>query len=271
MKKTILIGAVLYSLTVCRNVLAYDSQVALYTWNTTTPNYSWSAVIHPGTIDASQMLMADFLGVTQLQSSASHCGTSGSWSEAGGWTSGKWDDPGQTYYMWHIPHGWGNTWGDDLDAYWVRDGSQFWYDLGGFYTSVVVFGDQCGVDPTTNLPNYLNEGLEYKVYGASILWDDASLGGLATVTDIYLDGWRAHNPSEDINGNGWCSDDISAVFDLGGSYRYVKIEPWFNDPWERLSRLPLEFGLRPGNRERLYAAASFLSSSVAIALINCGS
>lgn len=39
----------------------------------------------------------------------------------------------------------------------------------------------------------------------------------------------------------------------------------------RLSRLPWEFGLRPGNRRQLYAAASFLSSSVAIALINCGS
>lgn len=39
----------------------------------------------------------------------------------------------------------------------------------------------------------------------------------------------------------------------------------------RLSRLPLEFGLRPGNRRQLYAAASCLSRSVAIALINCGS
>lgn len=39
----------------------------------------------------------------------------------------------------------------------------------------------------------------------------------------------------------------------------------------KMSRLPLEFGLRPGNRRRLYAAASFLSSSVTIALINCGS
>jgi len=41
--------------------------------------------------------------------------------------------------------------------------------------------------------------------------------------------------------------------------------------FQRLSRLPLEFGLRAGNGRRLYAAASFLSSSVAIALINCGS
>jgi len=40
---------------------------------------------------------------------------------------------------------------------------------------------------------------------------------------------------------------------------------------QRLSRLPLEFGLRAGNGRRLYAAASFLSRSVAIALINCGS
>jgi hypothetical protein len=38
----------------------------------------------------------------------------------------------------------------------------------------------------------------------------------------------------------------------------------------KLSLLSLEFRLRPGNRERLYAAASCLSSSVAIALINCG-
>jgi hypothetical protein len=43
-------------------------------------------------------------------------------------------------------------------------------------------------------------------------------------------------------------------------------------PWnKRLSRLSWEFGLRPGNRGQLYAAASCLSRNVAIALINCGS
>ncbi|GEM_PF-1256966 len=40
---------------------------------------------------------------------------------------------------------------------------------------------------------------------------------------------------------------------------------------QKLSRLSLEFDLRPGNRGRLYAAASCLSRSVAIALISCGS
>jgi hypothetical protein len=39
---------------------------------------------------------------------------------------------------------------------------------------------------------------------------------------------------------------------------------------EKLPRLPSEFGLRSGNRRRLYAAASCLSSSAAIALTNCG-
>ena len=39
---------------------------------------------------------------------------------------------------------------------------------------------------------------------------------------------------------------------------------------KKLSRLSLEFDLRPGNRGRLYAAASCLSRNVAIALINKG-
>ncbi len=46
------------------------------------------------------------------------------------------------------------------------------------------------------------------------------------LTEVYLDGWRQHNPAEDINRNGWTSDDIAAVFELPGYYRYVKLAAW---------------------------------------------
>jgi hypothetical protein len=41
-----------------------------------------------------------------------------------------------------------------------------------------------------------------------------------------LDGWRTHNPIEDVNANGWCSDDIGGVFQLDGAYRYIKLAAW---------------------------------------------
>ena len=71
---------------------------------------------------------------------------------------------------------------------------------------------------------YVGEGTEYRVFGSNSLW--GSTGAQATLTDLYLDGWRTHNSTEDSNGNGWLSDDIAAIFDLGDSYRYVRVEAW---------------------------------------------
>ena len=41
--------------------------------------------------------------------------------------------------------------------------------------------------------------------------------------------------TEDLNGNGWCGDDVSALFQLDNSYRYIKLVAWsqsgsFNEP-----------------------------------------
>ena len=46
------------------------------------------------------------------------------------------------------------------------------------------------------------------------------------VSDVYLDGWRPHDTAEDGDGNGWCSDDIAGVYNMGGSYRYIKLVAW---------------------------------------------
>ena len=78
--------------------------------------------------------------------------------------------------------------------------------------------------------------MEYRVYASNTLWDASpTLIGPAGLTDVYLDGWRTHNPSEDLNNNDWCSDDITGVFNLGASYRYIKLVAWddtgqYNEP-----------------------------------------
>jgi hypothetical protein len=174
------------------------------------------------------MSFADFLGQSETLPGASWYGTSGQWYPGVGWTTGKWDDKPYTVgYMGTSNPGDWNTNGDTLDEFWVI-GPVGWWDLGASYASVAVFGSQCWKN--VGYQHYLNEGLEYRVFGANTLWDDGTLGPQAIVTDIYLDGWRVHNPAEDINGNGWCSDDISTVLDLGGSYRYIRISPWFVGP-----------------------------------------
>jgi hypothetical protein len=172
------------------------------------------------------MTFADYLGQSPTLLGAPNFGTSGAWNKDTGWTYGKWDDSVYTESIWGTEGpGDGNTNGDALDEFWVGGAAVGWWDLGASYTSIAVFGSQCGAVP--GIQPYLDEGLEYRIFGADYLWDDDSLGQQATLTDIYLDGWRLHNPEEDLNGNGWCSDDISTVFDLGGSYRYIRISPWF--------------------------------------------
>ena len=88
--------------------------------------------------------------------------------------------------------------------------------------------------------------------GASYAYDTANR--LLSLDNSTGSGYYSYDYSYDKVGN----RTTMAVTDGGGTKM-------------KLSRLPLEFGLRPGNRRQLYAAASFLSSSVAIALINCGS
>ena len=179
---------------------------ASYTWNASTPNYNALATVYPGTIDTSPWVMGDFLGRSATNPNAKGYGDSG--------TTVNWDD------TWKGNVGNANTNGDALDGLWVQirsDGG--WWDLGFKASEVAVFSSQ-------DHSPYLGEGLEYRVFGTNTLWDNNNLSNQARIAEVYLDGWRPHNCSEDKNRNGWLSDDISAVFKLDGSYRYIKIVSW---------------------------------------------
>lgn len=210
----LLLATPLFAIAVLGNsALAYDPAVATYTWNATTPNYDPAAVIHPGTINLANLAMGDFLGIRSDWLYALGFGDMG--------VSVNWDDtwgPG----MWV---GDANTNGDQLDGLYVQIGwnTEGWWDLGFAANQIVVFTSQ-DHDP------YLGEGLEYRVYGTNTLWDGNNLSPQATLTDVYLDGWRPHNPAEETYWvNGWCSDDITGVLRLNASYRYIRLVSW--DPW----------------------------------------
>jgi len=180
-----------------------------YTWDASTPNYNPSATIHTGTIDVTCLVMGDFLGVSASQPAVGFYGSSG--AEVG------WDD------AWTGPLGDGNTNGDALDGLWVQIHASYrnevgWWDLGAPSSRVVVFTSQ-------DHGPYPGEGLEYHLYGTNTPWS-TTLSPEATLTDVYLDGWRVHNSAEDANNNGWCSDDVAGVFEFDGAYRYVKLTAW---------------------------------------------
>jgi hypothetical protein len=199
------LAAILLVIGICHEVSAYASGTS-YTWGPGVPYYDDGATIHPGTINTGNLIFGDFLGMSQTEPIANY-GDSG--------VSTGWDDA----YVGGVGNG--NTNGDALDGLWVQSvlPKHSWFDLGFYTRTVAVFTSQ-------DHGPYLYEGLEYRVYGASTLWDTSSLAPQATLTDVYLDGWRPHNPNEDPNGNGWCSDDISAILDLGGSYRYIMLCGW---------------------------------------------
>jgi hypothetical protein len=149
--------------------------------------------------------MGDFLGIGPGQPNAPSYGDSGAIV--------NWDD---SWVGW-VGHP--NTNGDNLDGLWAQIiyPSTGWWDLGFKTDEVVVFLSQ-------DHGPYLAEGLETRVYGSNTLW--GAVSSQAVLTDVYLDGWRPHNPAEDANGNGWCSDDIAGVYQLPGEYRYIKLAAW---------------------------------------------
>ncbi|MCK4628077.1 MAG: hypothetical protein KAT56_03680 [Sedimentisphaerales bacterium] len=176
-----------------------------YTWAPGTPGYNASATIHTGTINTSILVMGDFVGQNAGQPNAASFGDSG--------TSVGWDD------TWVGGVGSANANGDALDGLWVQIYSNGgWWDMGAAVNKIAVFTSQ-------DHGPYLGEGLEYRVYGTNTLWT-GTLSSQVMVSDVYLDGWRTHNPNEDSNGNGWCSDDIAGVYNMGASYRYVKLVAW---------------------------------------------
>jgi len=192
------------------SALAYTAGATIV-WGPGTPSYNASATLHPGTIDLSLVTMGDFLGRTAANPNAIGFGSSG--------VAVGWDDE------WVGGVGNANTNGDALDGLWAQiytDGG--WWDLGSAYSTVAAFTSQ-------DHGPYLGEGLEYRIFGTNTLWDNSSLSAQATLTDVYLDGWRDHNSTEDGNGNGWLSDDISGVFNLDDSYRYIKLIAWDTDTY----------------------------------------
>lgn len=166
-------------LMVTPTMLGYDPSLAVYTWDATVPNYNPTANIHPGTLDGTQLCTGDFLGIGPNQPNAPGYGDSG--------ISVNWDD------NWVMPVGHPNTNGDYLDGLWVQMQypAQGWWDMGTATDQVVIFTSQ-------DHGPYLSEGLEYRVYGSNTLW--GALSTQAALTDVYLDGWRPHNPAEDANG-----------------------------------------------------------------------
>ena len=180
---------------------AYLGPAAVYTWSSGDPGFNASATIHTGVISTAELNF----GTLDTSTPPTNYGSSGvvvNWDDA--WKSGV-----------------GNALnGNVLDGLWVQHPNTFGiWDLGPNVATnkVVVFTSQ-------DHGPYLAEGLEYRVYGSNTLvgpWSPQ-----ATVTDVYLDGWRMHDPNEDNNNNSWCSDDISAVLQLDGFYRYIKVKYW---------------------------------------------
>ena len=195
---------------------------AAYNWAPGEPGYNASAALHPGTISTSLLICGDYLGRSATLTTARSWGLS---DATVGWDD-NWTGGGNS-----------NTNGDFLDGKWVQivwDSSgkdAGWWDMGSPVSRIAVATSQ------DHGPN-LGEGLEYNVNASNTLWDASPTQiSPAGLTDVYLDGWRTHNINEDNNGsgvpgdpdgNGWCSDDIAGVYNLGAAYRYIKLEAWTN-------------------------------------------
>lgn len=203
MKKILIVLPMITLLFGGAQVFAYSS--GAYSFAPGDPNYNAAATIYPGAIDSTDLIFGDFLGISAVQPNAPGYGDSG--------VSVGWDD------TWVSGVGNPNTNGDALDGLWAQIvyPNEGWWDLGFPTNQVVVFLSQ-------DHGPYLAEGLEVRVYGSNTLW--GAVGAQAVLKKVYLDGWRTHDPAEDLNANGWCSDDIAAVFELDGNYQYVKIAAW---------------------------------------------
>lgn len=156
-------------------------------------------------INTSGFVFGDFLGLSSTRPSATVYGDSG--------VSVNWDDAHN-----RPPIVDGNTNGDALDGLWVKLFNKAgWWDLGTAENTVAIFAS---LDHGPNLGG----GLEFQVWGSNSLW--GSPVEMVTLSQVYLDGWRPYNSSEDSNGNGWLSDDITGLFTFNGSYQYITIVAW---------------------------------------------
>lgn len=196
---------------------AYKAPLAIYEWGSGVPNYNPSAVIHTGIINTSGLVFGDFMGFSPTKPNAITYGV----------VVGL--DDGEYIH----PAGDPNTNGDALDEYWLQVSiprvttpagyGEGWWDLGYPTNRVVVF-------PMQDHGPYLGEGLEFRIYGSNSPWGWGEVSTQAVLSEVYLDGWLPHDPTGDNNSNGWLNDDVVSVFELPGTYRYVKLIPWANSP-----------------------------------------
>jgi hypothetical protein len=213
MKKNENVRMVLAIFLICALVAMVSpaSAVGTWSWGSGDPNYNPAVTPDPGIYPCmAHTSFADFMGIKKPDGSTSPTTSYGSSGAAVGW-----DD---TYVM---NVGDGNTNGDFPDGLWAQIvlPNSGWWDLGKQYDKIAVATSQ-------DHGPYIGEGLEYRIYGANAPFDDTNLGPPATCIAVYLDGWRPFNPAEDANNNQWSSDDITAIMDLQGQYRYIKLVGW---------------------------------------------
>lgn len=110
-----------------------------------------------------------------------------------------------------------------FDRYWYQivgaTGSAT-FDLGTQYDQVYIALNQ-------DHGPYPEEGLEYRVWVSN---DNATFSelGASTLVTMYQGGWSTAGEGDgfsDNNGNGVLNDDYSALWDLPGSYQYIKLTP----------------------------------------------
>lgn len=207
-EKGLLALSLLYALLM---VIGPVSAVGSWSWAPGDPNYNPAVTPDPGIYPCmAHTITADFIGIKLPDGSTQSTTSYGSSGAAVGW-----DD------TWVGNVGDGNTNGDAADGLWAQIilPNSGWWDLGAQYEKIVIATSQ-------DHGPYIGEGLEYRIYGANAPFDENGLGPQATCIAVYLDGWRPFNAAEDANGNGWSSDDVTAIMDLGGSYRYIKLVGW---------------------------------------------
>jgi hypothetical protein len=110
---------------------------------------------------------------------------------------------------------------DYFDRYWrqiIGTANHITYDLGGLYTKLYVALSQ-------DHGPYPEEALEYRVWVSNDNSTYTQLGATTAIT-VYKKGWStAGEYAGDANGNGVLNDDYSAMWALGGAYRYVRLTP----------------------------------------------
>lgn len=96
------------------------------------------------------------------------------------------------------------------------------FDLGSAFTQVCISLNQ-------DHGPYPEEALEYRVAVANNPGGPFTTLPTSTLITMYRGGWStAGEPGGDCNGNGVLNDDYSAIWQLPGAYRYVRLTPIAN-------------------------------------------